>query len=89
MKNYLVLLFLLLSFIFCKENNLKKEIQLNNLDEEEILKSDEGVVLACRGACGWKKDVECLIRCIQAVKGTGSGGDVQQKEEVEEAQMVE
>lgn len=83
MKNYLVLLILLLSSIFCKEHNLKKETQLNNLDEEDILKSDEGIILACRAACGWKKDVDCLIRCIQAAKGTGSGGDLQKKEEGE------
>ncbi len=71
MKNNLVLLFLLFSIILCKEKkNLKQDIKLNNLDEEELLKSDEGVILSCRAACGWKKDVDCLIRCIQAVKGT-------------------
>ena len=67
MKNNLVfLLFLLLSFISCKEKNLRQDFQLNNLDEEEVLKSDEGIVLTCRLACG--KDHACLIDCIKAVK---------------------
>ena len=89
MKNNLVLLFLLLSFIFCQENNLRKDTQLNNLDEEVTLKSDEGIIAACRIACGWKLNQECFIRCLQAMKGTGSGGDTIKTENEVEAQMVE
>ena len=89
MKNNLVLLFLLLSFIFCKENNLRQDTQSNNLDEEVTLKTDEGIIAACRIACGWKLNEECFIRCLQAMKGTGSGGDKAEKKEEVEVQTVE